>query len=93
MKYIYILKKKSYRSLKQKRKKKKRGRALLCEAFLPNVMVSVPVRLDHFIKQEALRSPVQWQQEVSPCFSPLIHFDHTVDLIYKPEASKEANCT
>lgn len=56
-------------------------------------MVSVQVRSDLFITQPAVRRPVLRQQGVSLSISPLVHLDHTVDLIYKPEAGEEANCT
>lgn len=56
-------------------------------------MVSVQGHWAHFITQPALRRPALRQEGVSLSLSPLVHLDHTVDLIYKPEAGEEANCT
>ena len=34
-----------------------------------------------------------WEKQVVQAFWSLVHLDHTVDLIYKPEAGKEADGT
>lgn len=40
----------------------------------------------------ALRRPPVYQRWVCLSPSPLVHLDHTVDFIYKPEAGEEPDC-